>query len=170
MGSGAIAIALKKLFQNAQIFGAETNPRSVAVARKNAKRLKVNIKIKRGRLLSPLKKEFLRLAGDLIIIANLPYLSEQEWRDSQPEIKKYEPRSALVGGKNGWELYEELLRQIQNFIAPLKSYNIILIIEIGYKQRPVLTALAKKYLRPKKIKAFKDLNEKWRAIKCAILR
>ena len=46
--------------------------------------------------------------------------------------------------------------------------QISLIIEIGAKQKTQITKLIKKYLNPKKIESFKDLNKKWRVIKCIL--
>ena len=36
-----------------------------------------------------------------LLLANLPYVSEDEWEDLQPEIREYEPREALVAGPDG---------------------------------------------------------------------
>ena len=175
-GSGAIAITLKKMFPRAQIFGTEVSSRALTLARKNAKHLNANITIKKANLLDVqgLALNIINLAkksGNLIITANLPYLSEKEWRMAQPEVKKYEPKGALVGGKYGWELYEKLFKDLKDQLSDNKNKQhkqISLIIEIGAKQKTQITKLIKKYLNPKKIESFKDLNKKWRVIKCIL--
>jgi release factor glutamine methyltransferase len=36
-----------------------------------------------------------------LVVANLPYIREDEWAGLQPEIRLYEPRQALVSGEDG---------------------------------------------------------------------
>lgn len=214
-GSGAIAITLQKLLPKAQVFASDINPRSLALAKKNARRLVpqkagLNAKIifRKGYLLSPFKSllavaslpaevlsatnpngfSAVRGAGQpLIITANLPYLSRAEWQKTAPEIKKYEPYGALVGGKTGTEIYEKLFKELAVIFSPsiveglyykktistpstaLRSAReIILFIEIGYNQKPAIAKLAKKILNPKKIEFYKDLGKKWRVAKISI--
>ncbi len=38
-----------------------------------------------------------------LVLANLPYVSEDEWQRLAPEITRYEPREALVAGADGVE-------------------------------------------------------------------
>jgi release factor glutamine methyltransferase len=38
-----------------------------------------------------------------LVLANLPYVREDEWEGLAPEITDYEPREALVGGADGVE-------------------------------------------------------------------
>ena len=45
------------------------------------------------------------------VLANLPYVSEEEWAGLHPEIVKYEPREALVAGPTGLEAIEALVAQ-----------------------------------------------------------
>jgi release factor glutamine methyltransferase len=43
------------------------------------------------------------------VLANLPYVREAEWSGLQPEITRYEPREALVGGEDGLDAIRSLL-------------------------------------------------------------
>ena len=36
-----------------------------------------------------------------LIVANLPYVAERDWRGLQPEVTKWEPREALLAGPDG---------------------------------------------------------------------
>jgi len=173
-GSGAIAITLKKLFPKAQVFATDISQKSLNLAKKNARRLNAKITFKKGNLLNPFKSLLLDTRYPIVITANLPYLSRVEWQKTQPEIKNYEPKGALVGGKNGTEIYEKLFTEISALLrhsAPsLNGINsggnpMYLFIEIGYNQKAPITKLLNKILRPKKIKTFKDLNNKWRTVK-----
>jgi release factor glutamine methyltransferase len=43
------------------------------------------------------------------VVANLPYVREDEWPGLQPEINKWEPREALVAGTDGLDAIRELV-------------------------------------------------------------
>jgi release factor glutamine methyltransferase len=43
------------------------------------------------------------------VVANLPYVREDEWDDLEPEIRLYEPRSALVSGDDGLDAIRALV-------------------------------------------------------------
>ena len=103
-GSGAIAITLKKLFPKARIFASDISLSALALAKKNAKHLGAKIIFKKSNLLQNAQYRILRIKN-AIITANLPYLSQKEWQNCQPEIRKYEPRSACVAGKKKKKKY-----------------------------------------------------------------
>jgi len=126
-GSGAIAVAVAKKcrMQNAKckIIAIDISSSALNVARKNARENEVLKKITflQGNLLeSVLRNAELRMKNEeLLIIANLPYLPTAEWRDAGPEVKKYEPRGALDGGRDGLKYYRELLEQLKQFVIPV---------------------------------------------------
>jgi release factor glutamine methyltransferase len=39
-----------------------------------------------------------------LVVANLPYVRDDEWEGLAPEITRYEPREALVAGPDGIEV------------------------------------------------------------------
>ena len=47
-----------------------------------------------------------------LLLANLPYVSEDEWDELAPEIREYEPREALVAGPTGLEVIEALVEEL----------------------------------------------------------
>jgi release factor glutamine methyltransferase len=49
------------------------------------------------------------LAEVNLVVANLPYVREDEWAGLQPEIRLYEPRGALVSGEDGLDAIRELV-------------------------------------------------------------
>ncbi|MBU4421539.1 peptide chain release factor N(5)-glutamine methyltransferase [Candidatus Parcubacteria bacterium] len=180
VGSGAIAITLKKEFPRTRVLAIEISPKAIALTQKNAHALGAKITIKKGDLLyikkpsldilslaeKSVKNSKNKLSGvgnPIVITANLPYLSQEEWTKAQPEVKRHEPKGALVGGKTGTEIYKKLFEQIRD----IKINNITLIIEIGAKQKPAIEKLAQKILKPKKIEFTKDLSGKWRVMKCS---
>ena len=74
-----------------------------------------------------------------LLVANLPYVSEEEWEELEPEIREYEPREALVPGPTGYETIELLLETV----APLASRPRAIALEIGADQEEVVSRLVR---------------------------
>lgn len=107
-GSGNIAIFLAKNFPKADVLALDNSPKALKVAGDNINTLKVsNIKLRESNLLS----EVLIKSSFDLIIANLPYVSEEIKVSS--EVQK-EPREAIFAGKDGLDLIRELASQIEN--------------------------------------------------------
>ena len=47
-----------------------------------------------------------------LVVANLPYVTEAEYASLEPEIRKFEPRGALVAGADGLDVIRALVRQV----------------------------------------------------------
>ncbi|MBI5285348.1 MAG: peptide chain release factor N(5)-glutamine methyltransferase [Chloroflexi bacterium] len=132
-GSGAIAIAIAANAPGVHIAAIESSAEALAVARRNIERhgLTPRIELREGDLLEG--------AGTFdVIVANLPYVSEADWTDLEPEIRDNEPRAALVGGHNGTEVVERLLEQAPAHLAP----GGVLAAEIGDTQAERVLAAA----------------------------
>jgi release factor glutamine methyltransferase len=95
-GSGAIALALAQYFQSAKILATDVDGRALAVAKRNAQRNGVTaVTFAVGDWFGAVSGKF-----DLIV-SNPPYLAEEEFVDSQDEIRLFEPKSALVAENDG---------------------------------------------------------------------
>ncbi|MDO8625929.1 MAG: peptide chain release factor N(5)-glutamine methyltransferase [Candidatus Magasanikbacteria bacterium] len=143
-GSGCIPIAIAK-HTPLTIFATDISRRALRVAAKNARAHNVGINFLQGNLLEPVLKHNnnIFLNKNIIITANLPYLTSKQF--AEEKSIQHEPRLALVSGATGLELYEQLLKQIQNIIIDLKP-KIFIFLEIDPSQSSALTALIKKYL------------------------
>ncbi|RMF03497.1 MAG: protein-(glutamine-N5) methyltransferase, release factor-specific, partial [Chloroflexi bacterium] len=89
------------------------------------------------------------------IVSNPPYVARPTLRSRQtmPEVRQFEPHTALDGGESGLESIEPLLAQAAKKLRPGGS----LLVEIGFDQgRPVLQ-LARRYFPQAKIAVKKDL-------------
>lgn len=113
-GSGCLAIALAKNLPNIQIWATDISRSALKIAKINAKmhRVSKHIKFVCSDLFSKIPQ---KIKFD-VIVANLPYLSQKQYKVAQLEIKKYEPQLALVGGKTGMEIYKKLLSQSKNHL------------------------------------------------------
>ncbi|MEA2387102.1 MAG: release factor glutamine methyltransferase [Thermoleophilaceae bacterium] len=92
-GSGAVALAIKDERPDLAVSASDRAPAAVDVTRRNAERLglEVEVGIETG----------LPTGGHDLVVANLPYVRDDEWDALAPEISGYEPRDALLGGEDG---------------------------------------------------------------------
>jgi release factor glutamine methyltransferase len=72
-----------------------------------------------------------------LLLANLPYVSEEEWEDLEPEIREYEPREALVAGPTGLEAIEALAEELFG-LAPRPA---VVALEVGADQAEEVSKL-----------------------------
>jgi len=138
-GSGCVAVTLATILGRARIFAVDRSPKALAIAKGNAERCAVAGKIEwmEGDLLSPLRERGMAGAVD-IIASNPPYIAEADWAGLQPEVREFEPRSALLSGPKGTEFHERLLRESKEFLVPGGS----LVMEIGQGQWAAVRQMA----------------------------
>ena len=110
-GSGCIGISLKKRFPKLNVVLSDISEDVLSVARENAKNNDVEVSILCGDLLEPFHGEKAHF-----IVCNPPYVTEKEYDNLDPEVRDYEPRSALVAGKTGMEYYEKLAHNIKDHL------------------------------------------------------
>ena len=126
-GSGCIIISVVKKFSlskkdlaDISFFAVDTSLGALDTAHFNAKRHGVdqNIQFTHSNLLTQLKKQ-LASFDEIIILANLPYLSEKLYQATLPTVQFFEPKTALLSGVDGLDHYRKLLKQLQ-FLSPGK--------------------------------------------------
>lgn len=138
-GSGCLAVTLARILQRTRILAVDYSPEALAMAKANAERqmLAERIEFIEGDLLSPLRDRGLTGQVD-VIVSNPPYIAESDWAGLQPEIRGFEPRSALISGPTGTEFHERLLRESKEYLALGGS----LVMEIGQGQCPAVQKMA----------------------------
>lgn len=164
-GSGCIPISiLKNTKESVRTFAIDISKPALKIAQKNAKKHVVNIQFLHGNLLKPLfhNSKFILPNSKLIITANLPYLTEQQFC-SEKSIQK-EPKLALVADKNGLALYEELLKQIKSLLLSFK-FQISLFLEIDPSQTAEISNLIQQILPKAVFEIKKDLSGRDRLVK-----
>ena len=137
-GSGIIAICLAKKFPGSRLYAVDKSSRAIRLARKNAEILGVKNRIcfRQGNLFSAFKKKDYR-PGFFLITANLPYIPTASLETLPVEVKNFEPRQSLDGGKDGLALYRRLLSRAGCYLKE-KGF---LILEIGEGQADILRKL-----------------------------
>jgi release factor glutamine methyltransferase len=133
-GSGCIAIALALAFPKAQIEAVDMSEPALAIARQNAHLHNVagNIHFHLGSLLEPIN------GRPNLLIANLPYIADEEWTSLTDGVKSYEPVSALRGGPMGLDFIKQLLNQAFTKLSPGGA----IFLEIGWQQGTAVKQLA----------------------------
>ena len=96
-GSGAVALAVADELPTAEVVATDTSERALELARENAARLELADRVDFEHGTVPPGRRF-----DLVV-ANLPYVREDELASLAPEITRYEPRQAVVAGADGLE-------------------------------------------------------------------
>ncbi len=130
-GSGAIALALKHARPEMAVQARDLSPEALAVARGNAERLGLEVAFSQGHLAQGLDGPF------AAVVANLPYIAEDERGLCDPELA-YEPATALFPGGDGLGLIRELVADAPRLLA----VDGALWLEHGFRQAAPIAALA----------------------------
>ena len=107
-GSGAIAIALKKRFSNAEVFATDVCEKALNVAINNARKNECEIKFIQSDLFDAFRQGQSLQIEDAhrflnsfdTIVSNPPYISDEDFEKLEPELF-FEPKTALVAENNG---------------------------------------------------------------------
>jgi release factor glutamine methyltransferase len=132
VGSGCIAIALAKELPDADVMGVDASSAALELARDNADRNGVRVTLFEGSLFEP----FPGRRFDLIV-SNPPYIPTADLETLQPEVREYEPRSALDGGPNGLLFYRLIVPAATEHLNP----GGWLLFEVGIGQAGDVTAI-----------------------------
>jgi release factor glutamine methyltransferase len=128
-GSGNIAISLAKELPSTFFWATDVSAQAVKLAMENARKhgIQQRICFLCGDLFEPVKGQ--EKSFDLIV-CNPPYIPTNQINKLQPEIKDFEPRLAVDGGKDGLSFYRRLIPEAVSFLKPSGC----LIMEIGENQ------------------------------------
>jgi release factor glutamine methyltransferase len=96
-GSGAVALALRDERPDLVVTASDASPAALEVAAANG--------------LAAVACAGLPPGDYEMILANLPYVREDEWDGLAPEIRLWEPREALVGGTDGLDAIRSLVAE-----------------------------------------------------------
>jgi release factor glutamine methyltransferase len=94
-GSGAVALALIDERPDLVVSASDASSAAVEVARLNG--------------LDAISFSGLPPGDYDLVVANLPYVREDEWAGLAPEIRLFEPREALVSGEDGLDAIRSLV-------------------------------------------------------------
>ncbi len=128
-GSGAIGIALALLNPQWNGLATDIDKNAIEIASRNFTKNtnQSNLKFYLGNWWNPL----VNFKGEIdLAVANPPYIPLETYNELPKEVKKFEPRIALLGGEDGLEQIEEIVRYAPSYLKE-KGY---LLIENHYDQ------------------------------------
>ncbi|MCM3261475.1 peptide chain release factor N(5)-glutamine methyltransferase [Paenibacillus lautus] len=134
-GSGAIAITLALQSKGWDVLASDISPDALEVAARNAKKLGARVEFRQGNLLEP----FAGMGPD-ILVSNPPYIPAEDIEELQPEVRDYEPRTALDGGPDGLNPYRIMMAQLPLLSAPPR----LIAFELGMGQAGDVAELLRK--------------------------
>lgn len=151
-GSGCVAAAVARYFPNARGLALDLSPSALDTVSVNADRHGV------GDRLLPVLADFTRpfaAAGSLdLVLANPPYVGDEEYAGLDREVLLFEPESALRGGPKGSEAGLALMSAASPALKPGGA----LLMEIGHAQAERFRAASPEFEAPfRKVEILHDL-------------
>ncbi|MBM3581655.1 MAG: peptide chain release factor N(5)-glutamine methyltransferase [Alphaproteobacteria bacterium] len=135
-GSGCLLLALLAELPRATGLGVDAEPAALACARANAARLGLARRVRWRR------NDWTKaLVGPFdIVLANPPYVTAREWQTLEPEVRFYDPKPALVGGRDGLAAYRRIVPRLSRLLGRAG----FACLEIGWRQEGAVCALARR--------------------------
>jgi release factor glutamine methyltransferase len=131
-GSGAILLALLAELSRAFGVGSDVDPRALAIARDNARRLGLS---SAGFIACDL---LAGLRGPFdVIVSNPPYIAASDIAGLPPEVRLFDPHRALDGGRDGLDFYRAIAANAPALLAP----GGVVVVELGAGQAEPVAAL-----------------------------
>ena len=127
-GSGCILLSILKELTKSYGIGIDRSFRTLSIARKNSKKLNL---INRTKFIHCDIDNF-NFGNYDVIVSNPPYICTYGIRHLSKDVKNFEPRLALDGGRSGLEIINKVIIKAKKLLK-VKG---CLYIEIGYKQLP----------------------------------
>ena len=160
-GTAVIPLALCAELKKLHITSVDYSEKILSIAGRNIQSYK--------NLLTPRNNQVELLVSDLFssielstkfdfIISNPPYISSDKIADLQIEVSKFEPRTALDGGKDGLFFYRYLLETAPRMLK--KGGKLIL--EIGFDQQTALTKIKRGFPAWEHSNFITDLQDNFR--------
>ena len=139
-GSGALALALATERVGLEVWGTDVSSEALAVARANLAgigRGATRVRLVEGAWFDALPAE---LAGRIdVIVANPPYVADEEIVDLPDEVRDWEPHVALFSGPTGLEDVEHIVARAPAWLARPGS----LLVEMAPHQTQAAKRLAR---------------------------
>lgn len=160
-GSGFIGIAILKNIKNAKVDFVDIDARAIV-------QIKINLKlnqIPKNRYSIFQSNIFEKIKNQKydVILANPPYVAQENLKEVQESVKKLEPKISWYGGKRGLKYIKKFLKKAKHH---LKNNGKIFMELDPYQKKDVEKILTKENY--KKYRFFKDQFKKWRCLKILI--
>jgi len=135
-GSGAIALSLATEGPFERVVATDLSPDALEVARANhaAAAPQAPVEFRAGPVYAPVRGERFD-----VVVSNPPYIAEGERESLDPEVREWEPGTALFGGESGLEVVRALVAEAPEVLRP----GGLLALEIGWTQAGAVSDLVR---------------------------
>lgn len=157
VGSGAIIVSLAVSHPGHQYFGCDISVPAIDTARINARQLSDQpVQFFRGSWLDAVKP------GEVfdIIVSNPPYIRSSDIGTLMPEVREFEPVTALDGGTDGGDCLRAILEKAHQYM----TLDGKLFLETGFDQKELVSELLGQYPFYEAPEFKKDLTGKHRVV------
>jgi release factor glutamine methyltransferase len=127
VGSGCISISILHHLKTAEAISLDVSENALQIAKKNADKHQVSERLK-----LEISDVFTILTDQKfdLIVSNPPYISARDLETLQPEVRDYEPATALTDGGDGFSIVKKIIERASFFLKE-KGF---LLMEIGFDQ------------------------------------
>ena len=135
-GTGCILLSILSEIKKAKGIGVDISSKAIEVAKKNSANFGLNKRV----------KFFTRSLNDIynykfdLIVSNPPYIKTGDIKNLADDVRKFEPKIALDGGKDGLDVITKVIYKSKTILKKLG----LLALEIGYGQHYKVSQILKK--------------------------
>lgn len=147
-GSGAIAIAVSKQ-SGAKVTAVDVSEDALQVAKENARLNDVDIEFIKSDLFCEINDRKFD-----IIVSNPPYIKSEDIKLLDSEVRDFEPKIALDGGKSGLDFYKVIANQARKYL----NEEGVLLLECGIGQANDVVEMLKDYKSVEIIKDYENID------------
>ena len=154
-GSGAIGITIQ-LKSGASVVASDISANALSLAKENAEKLGAKVRFIESDLFAGIDEKF------SVIVSNPPYIKSGDIDGLQREVKDYEPRLALDGGADGYDIYRRIAAEAEKYLYK----GGVVLLEVGAGQAETVAAMfGDKYITD----IYRDLENVERIVKAVLL-
>ena len=135
-GTGCILLTILSEINEAKGIGLDISKKAIDVAKRNSKNLNLT---SRAKFFTRSLEEIYGYKFDLVV-SNPPYIKSIDLKNLQEDVRKFEPKIALDGGKEGLDVIKKVIYKSKTILKKLG----LLALEIGYRQHYKVSQILKK--------------------------
>ena len=134
-GTGCILLSILSELKKAKGIGVDVSKKAIDVAKKNS--INFNLEGRAKFIVKPFNKIF-GYKFDLIV-SNPPYIKSIDIKNLKEDVRKFEPKLALDGGKEGLDVIKKVIYKSKTILRK----DGLLALEIGFKQHYKVSQILK---------------------------
>jgi release factor glutamine methyltransferase len=133
VGSGCISVSILHAIPESRAFATDVSQAALSIAVRNAARHGVasRVELRQADLFEGVDGTF-----DLVV-SNPPYIPDADITELQPEVRDFEPITALAGGPDGLDIVRRIVADSRHLLGP----GGVLMLEIGQGQATAVKGL-----------------------------